>query len=156
MTEAFHAETLIALLGVAGSVLAAIGAVAATIFAYYGRKEAAGANKAVNNRKPNEKPLYEMVKDTYVLGIANSLSLKKFELWYDGYDGGPLDTGPKAQAFVDSSEKSFDDLRVHLDQIEQRVEEIRSEVLADVMKYGCPVAKREAESCQNPDYRHNS
>jgi hypothetical protein len=113
-------------------------------------KEAAGANKAVNNRQPHEKPLYEMVKDTYVLGIANSLSLKKFELWYDGYDGGPLDTGQKAQAFVDRSDKCFDDLRVHLDQIEQRVEEIRSEVLADVMKYGCPVAKREADQLPEP------
>ena len=156
MTEAFHAETLIALLGVAGSVLAAIGAVCATIFAYYGRKEAAGTNRAVNNRQPHEKPLYEMVKDTYVLGVANSLSLKKMEMWYASYDGGPLDTGEKAEAFVAASDKSFDDLRIHLDQIEERVEVIRAEVLADVMKYGCPMSVRENPSCENPDFKNKS
>jgi hypothetical protein len=111
MTPAFHTETLIALLGVAGSVLAAIGAVIAAWFAFYARKEARGANAAVNNRAPGETPLYDMVRYTHHNVQETNKRLHDVLMWQASYEGGPLDSGPKVSAFVHRVERMDADIQ---------------------------------------------
>jgi len=73
------------------ALLAGLGAWAAA----HARKEAKQANEAVNNvdRIAGQPRIYDMVFDLHMQG-------KELVTWKRSYDGGPLDSGEKVEAFV--------------------------------------------------------
>ena len=121
-----NTETIVALITLAGVILS-VG---------YGRaanRNAADANQAVNNRRPHEPKIYDLVLDTYKTTL-------EIQGWKEGYNGGPLDTGDKVVAFVDKVDVMHGD-----------IVQLRKEVLQtknDVKKYGCPVALGDSKDCR--------
>ena len=122
-----NTETIVAMVTLAGVILS-VG------FAHAANKNAGEANRAVNNRPAGEPSIYKLVHDTFkkVVHIDN---------WKDSYDGGPLDSGPKVEVFVDgviALHKDVKGLHTQLDALNLAV-----------IKYGCPVKLGQEKECPN-------
>lgn len=110
-TAAFHVETIVALITLAGVMLTGI-------WAYSARNSSHAANRAVNNRGSNAPIIYDMVRDTHerVKDISNKVD--ELSKWKAGFEGSSLTDGAAVERLV-----------TKVDKIEN-----------DIIKYGCPVA----------------
>jgi hypothetical protein len=124
-----NASTVVALITLAGTIMSSFIALAAAVFA-------SRANKAVNGRGAGEPVIYDMVKETRDKVVL-------LQAWKDDYNGGPLDTGDKVDAFVSKVEKINDTCESLGPKFEHLGKEIR--------KYGCPVKLGEVKECVNPE-----
>lgn len=122
-----NTETIVALITLAGVILS-------IKYSHSAKSEAGAANRAVNNRGPEEPSIYNLVLDTYK-------EVVQMKTWKDSYDGGPLDSGPKVSTFVEGVNLLHEDVGDIKDSLEQ--------LRTDVIKYGCPVKLGHMEECQD-------
>jgi len=117
-------DTAVALLALTGSIVAGTTGIMVAIIMRRNQREMGAVNRAVNNRAPNEPILYDLVKSTHD-------KVHEIEQWKAQYQGGPLDTGAKANEFVKDVHK--------LEDVINETAELITDLRRDMLELGCPV-----------------
>jgi len=108
------AEHIVAIATLCGVVFSAIMATLAAYFQAKAKKDLAEVNDAVNHRVEkhgdNALKLYDLVWENHE---RNNELIE----WKRGYDGGPLDKGDKVVAFVEATEKKFEQHQENFDKL---------------------------------------
>jgi hypothetical protein len=129
---ALHLETVIAVLSLLGITLTGF-------WAYISKREASGANAAVNHIEAGDKPIYDMIRDTHddVKEIREAVS--DLKNWRASYQDGPLDSGAKVLQYLHDIDHQFENLE------------------RKIQKYGCPVRLGDEVTClSTPDDSKNA
>ncbi len=100
-----------------------VGVMTGALFSYLGLRHSRQINDAVNHRHergPEALKLYDLALENR--SSANRLQHQAEELlvWKRSYEGGPLDTGAKADDFVEIVGAHMDETKERLDKLEQK------------------------------------
>jgi len=122
------------------AVIGAIGGIAASYFAYKSKQQATLANRAVNGNQPGSTRLYDLAVENHQKLHECQGKLGEISHWYEQYQGGPLDTGPKVEAFVKNTNDNFCLLHQELKALDIKIDH-----------HACPYSKgRTEDNCDNP------
>lgn len=116
-------NSIVAIATMLGVIISSIFSYLSKVHAKTARKNAEEANDAVNHRHTTEPKLYD-------LALKNHAMARELIEWKRGYAEGPLDSGSKAQNFVNAT-------NAHIERLDKKIDQIKT---------SCPVCPDKSPS----------